>query len=442
MAPARGRSTRSRSNYTRTWLMQGASAGDSRSGATCSERAPARRSRVVSVQIGYLVGGLRRRSRRSSAIRGIGQLDPALRPRAHDLPIARGGVLLIATRLHRARTSSPTSSTRLLNPRVQAWAMRRSRSAELTRPTARSETSPAGDAPPRALRGASRCGRRRSVGAARSSVFWVLDALLWRRDRAPRSPSDQTLRRTAARHRARAHSFGTDNLGPRRLLAGARGRARRAHRRAARRRCSASSAASRVGLDHRLLPRPASTTSSAASIDAAPGPSRWSSSPSSPLPSWAPRSSTSSCFIGATFTPLDRPHRAGRRPGRRERQYVAGARLRGSRRPYIMFAEILPNILGPIVVEATVRLGYAVFTAATLSFLGLGLQPPSPDWGLRRRQHGLTSRSPSWTVLFPALALAIAGGRRQPDRRRARGRTAEATPTPRRPPHGRSTSRT
>jgi peptide/nickel transport system permease protein len=48
---------------------------------------------------------------------------------------------------------------------------------------------------------------------------------------------------------------------------------------------------------------------------------------------------------------------------------------------FIMAREILPNVMGPVVVEATVRLGYAIFTAATLSFLGLGVQQPSPDWG-------------------------------------------------------------
>ena len=47
-----------------------------------------------------------------------------------------------------------------------------------------------------------------------------------------------------------------------------------------------------------------------------------------------------------------------------------------------MFVEILPNVFAPIMVEFTVRLGYAVFAVATLSFLGFGIQPPSPDWGL------------------------------------------------------------
>lgn len=90
----------------------------------------------------------------------------------------------------------------------------------------------------------------------------------------------------------------------------------------------------------------------------------------------------------------------------REREYVAAARLRGERGPYIMAFEILPNVTGPILVEATIRLGYAIFTSATLSFLGLGLQPPSPDWGLAIANGRAFVQVAWWTVLFPAFALA------------------------------------
>ena len=91
----------------------------------------------------------------------------------------------------------------------------------------------------------------------------------------------------------------------------------------------------------------------------------------------------------------------------RELDYVAAARLRGERAPYIMFVEILPNVLAPIVVEFTVRLGYAVFTVAILSFLGLGIQPPSPDWGLEISQnYGQVTAGFWWEVLFDALAIA------------------------------------
>ena len=92
----------------------------------------------------------------------------------------------------------------------------------------------------------------------------------------------------------------------------------------------------------------------------------------------------------------------------RELDYVAAARLRRESSLYIMLAEILPNILPPILVEFNVRLGYAIFTVATLSFLGFGIQSPAPDWGLQVFQHyGLISGGYWWPVLFPALAIAI-----------------------------------
>lgn len=87
--------------------------------------------------------------------------------------------------------------------------------------------------------------------------------------------------------------------------------------------------------------------------------------------------------------------------------YVAAARLRGEHAVSIMLIEILPNVLGPIVVEATVRLGYAIFTVATLSFLGFGIQPPSPDWGLAiAENYPLIAGGAWWTVVFDALATA------------------------------------
>lgn len=87
--------------------------------------------------------------------------------------------------------------------------------------------------------------------------------------------------------------------------------------------------------------------------------------------------------------------------------YVPAARLRAEGAAYIMFVEILPNILSPIVVEVTVRLGYAIFTVASLSFLGFGIQPPSPDWGLTiAENYGLIVGGYGWTVGFAALATA------------------------------------
>ena len=91
----------------------------------------------------------------------------------------------------------------------------------------------------------------------------------------------------------------------------------------------------------------------------------------------------------------------------RDLDYVAAAELRRENRLYIMFVEILPNVLGPILVEATVRLGYSIFTVATLSFIGFGIQPPSPDWGLSISQnYGLITGGFWWTVLFDSAAIA------------------------------------
>ena len=87
--------------------------------------------------------------------------------------------------------------------------------------------------------------------------------------------------------------------------------------------------------------------------------------------------------------------------------YVTSAKLRGESGLFVMTREIMPNITATMVVEFTVRVGYAVFTIATLSFLGAGIQPPSPDWGLTISQtYGLIQSGQWWPSLFPALAIA------------------------------------
>ena len=91
----------------------------------------------------------------------------------------------------------------------------------------------------------------------------------------------------------------------------------------------------------------------------------------------------------------------------RELDYVAAARLRGENSAYIMFVEILPNVLAPIMVEFTVRVGYAVFTLVTLSFLGFGLQPPTANWGADiSSNYSVITVGYWWESLFDALAIA------------------------------------
>ena len=91
----------------------------------------------------------------------------------------------------------------------------------------------------------------------------------------------------------------------------------------------------------------------------------------------------------------------------RQLDYVTAAKLRGESGFFILSREIFPNVMAPIVVELTVRFGYAIFTVATLSFLGVGIQPPSADWGLTIADEYTNMISGVWwSTLFPALAIA------------------------------------
>ncbi|OQA47378.1 MAG: putative D,D-dipeptide transport system permease protein DdpC [Chloroflexi bacterium ADurb.Bin325] len=89
------------------------------------------------------------------------------------------------------------------------------------------------------------------------------------------------------------------------------------------------------------------------------------------------------------------------------RQFVEAARLRGERSAYIMFHELLPNVLPPLAVEASMRFSYAIFLVASLGFLGLGVQPPSPDWGLMVGEARTYFQQAGWVLLFPAGAIAL-----------------------------------
>lgn len=87
-------------------------------------------------------------------------------------------------------------------------------------------------------------------------------------------------------------------------------------------------------------------------------------------------------------------------------EYVDAARIRGESHFYIMFIEILPNTLGPILVEGSARFAYATMTVASLGFLGVGLQPPAPDWGRMVLENKQVLMMAPWSVIFPAIALA------------------------------------
>jgi peptide/nickel transport system permease protein len=111
--------------------------------------------------------------------------------------------------------------------------------------------------------------------------------------------------------------------------------------------------------------------------------------------------------IGTVFVPIIARTVRAAVLAERELEYVSAARLRGERAPYVLFAEILPNVLPPILVEFTVRIAYAIFGVVTLSFLGFGPSPPSPDWGLQISDgYRFISAGYWWEPLFPAVAIA------------------------------------
>ena len=112
-------------------------------------------------------------------------------------------------------------------------------------------------------------------------------------------------------------------------------------------------------------------------------------------------------IIGFIFTPnVARTVRAAVL-GESELEYVAAAKLRTEKTAHILFREILPNVLPTLIVEFTVRLGYAIFAVATLSFLGAGLEAGSPDWGTQVADTwSLIFTDVWWPTLFPSLAIA------------------------------------
>lgn len=91
----------------------------------------------------------------------------------------------------------------------------------------------------------------------------------------------------------------------------------------------------------------------------------------------------------------------------REEGYVEAARAAGSNDLYIVYKHILPNGLAPILVQASVTFATSILAEASLSYLGLGAQPPLPSWGkMLEEARGFMDRAP-WLAIFPGLAIAI-----------------------------------
>lgn len=87
--------------------------------------------------------------------------------------------------------------------------------------------------------------------------------------------------------------------------------------------------------------------------------------------------------------------------------YIEAARLRGESTFYILFREILPSVLPALAVEGALRFSYAIFLTASLGFLGLGVQPPSPDWGRMVNEARDSFSQTPWALWYPAGAIAL-----------------------------------
>ena len=91
----------------------------------------------------------------------------------------------------------------------------------------------------------------------------------------------------------------------------------------------------------------------------------------------------------------------------RDRGFIEEAKLRGEGTAHILFRQILPNVLPALVVEASLRLSYAIILVTSLGFLGLGVQPPSPEWGRMVLDARTQISQAPWELWFPVLGIAI-----------------------------------
>lgn len=92
----------------------------------------------------------------------------------------------------------------------------------------------------------------------------------------------------------------------------------------------------------------------------------------------------------------------------RTQDYVQAARARGESRLYIMFGEVVPNTVAPVIVEGSIRVAFSIMLGASLSFLGLGAQPPASDWGLMTSEARNYLFKAPWMIVGPGLGIALA----------------------------------
>jgi len=111
--------------------------------------------------------------------------------------------------------------------------------------------------------------------------------------------------------------------------------------------------------------------------------------------------------IGVVYTPIVTRVIRSAALSIKSKSFVEAARIQGEPLTFLLFREILPSALPTLAVEASLRFSYAIFLVASLGFLGVGVQPPSPDWGLMVKEGRANVTQTPWALYFPAGAIAL-----------------------------------
>jgi peptide/nickel transport system permease protein len=111
--------------------------------------------------------------------------------------------------------------------------------------------------------------------------------------------------------------------------------------------------------------------------------------------------------IAVVYVPLFSRVARGPVIAEREKDHVAAAQGLGAGWPRVVFRHILPNVLAPLIVQASVSLAFAILIEASLSYLGLGTQPPDPSWGTMLNEGRTYLETAPWMSIFPGLAIMV-----------------------------------
>jgi len=112
--------------------------------------------------------------------------------------------------------------------------------------------------------------------------------------------------------------------------------------------------------------------------------------------------------IAVVYAPLFSRVARGPVIAEREKDHVVAAQGLGAGWPRVVFRHILPNVLAPLIVQASVSLAFAILIEASLSYLGLGTQPPDPSWGTMLNEGRTYLETAPWMSIFPGLAIMVA----------------------------------